>query len=498
MNIPPPSAAGRHDMSNGIDSDGRRVIVVGGGVAGLAAAHRVVELARDRGAGVDVRVLEARDRLGGSIVTVRRDGFLVEGGPDSFITEKPWAMALCRRLGIADQIIGTNPDRRRVYVVRGGRLYAIPEGFLLLAPTRVWPFVASGLFSWPGKIRMGMDVLLPARKRAPGEDESLADFVRRRFGREALERIAQPLVGGIYTADPEKLSLRATMPRFLDLEDKYRSIILGMRKAKKARAAASGGRDSGARYSIFVSMRDGMDRLTNTLAERLPAGSVRTQTVVSRIERADGKWRVFLTDGSSESADAVILACPAYASAETVRGVDASLAGELAGIEYASSATMTLGFERRQVRHELDGFGFVVPLAERRSLIAGTFGSVKFPGRAPEGHVLMRAFLGGAVQPEVYAMDDESLRAAVLKDLRELLGVAGEPLFADIHRWPNSMPQYPVGHLDRVARIERLLAAYPGLAVAGNAFGGVGIPDCVHSGEMAAERAFNQLTSGLA
>ena len=469
-------------------SSRKRVIVVGGGVAGLAAAHRLVELADESGVGIDVRLLEARERLGGSIVTVRRDGFLIEGGPDSFITEKPWAMALCKRIGIADEVIGTNPDRRRVYVVRNGRLYAIPEGFLLLAPTRIWPFVVSGLFTWPGKIRMGMDVLLPARKRGPGEDESLADFVRRRFGREALERIAQPLVGGIYTADPEKLSLRSTMPRFLELEDKYRSIILGMRKARKARAAASRGGDSGARYSIFVSMRDGMDTLTDRLAARLPQGCARVNAEVRRVERADGCWRVTLGDGTSESADAVILACPAYASAEMLGDLDDELTSELASIEYASSATMTLGFDRGQIRHELDGFGFVVPLAERRSLIAGTFGSVKFSGRAPEGRVLMRAFLGGAVQPEVYAMDDEQLCAAVLRDLRELIGVEGEPLFTELHRWPASMPQYPVGHLDRVARIERRLASLPGLAVAGNAFGGVGIPDCVHSGEEAVER----------
>lgn len=479
-------------MPSDQQSSNERVIIVGGGVAGLAAAHRVLELTRERDTAVELRLIESRDRLGGSIVTVRRDGFIIEGGPDSFITEKPWGMALCRRLGITDQVIGTNPDRRRVYVVRDGRLYAIPEGFLLLAPTRIWPFITSGLFTWPGKIRMGMDVLLPARKRSPGQDESLADFVRRRFGREALERIAQPLVGGIYTADPEKLSLLATMPRFLELEDKYRSVILGMRNARKARAAASPEGGSGARYSIFVTMRDGMDTLTDAIVARLPVESIRTDAAATRVERVGERYRVVLADGSSESADAVILACPAYVSARILRDVDASLTAELASIEYASSATMTLGFDRKQVRHELDGFGFVVPLAERRSLIAGTFGSVKFPGRAPEGRVLMRAFLGGAVQPEVYAMDDDQLRAAVLRDLRELIGVQGEPLFVELHRWPSSMPQYPVGHLDRVARIERMLESLPGLALAGNAFGGVGIPDCVHSGEVAAERVWQQ------
>jgi oxygen-dependent protoporphyrinogen oxidase len=358
---------------------------------------------------------------------------------------------------------------------------------LLLAPTRIWPFVTSGLFTWPGKIRMAMDVILPARKRGASEDESLADFVRRRFGREALERIAQPLVGGIYTADPEKLSLKATMPRFLELEDRYRSVILGMRKLRQEmEGTARGG--SGARYGMFVSFREGMATLTDRLLSLLPADGVRTNTAVRRVERAGRQWRVVLEDGSAETADAVVLTCPAYVSAGILADLDRELVAELSSIDYASSATMTLGFDRRQVGHDLDGFGFVVPLAERRSMIAGTFGSIKFPGRAPEDRVLMRAFLGGAVQPEVYEMDDGRLTEAVLGDLSDLVGVTGEPLLTEIHRWPRSMPQYPVGHLDRVARIERLLVDCPGLAMAGSAFGGVGIPDCVHSGEVAAER----------
>lgn len=474
----------------------KRVIVVGGGIAGLAAAHRLVERSAQASTPCDLTVLEARSRLGGSIITQRRDGFLIEGGPDSFITQKPWAMALCRRLGIADQVIPTNPDKRRVYVVRRGRLYPIPEGFLLLAPTRIWPFVVSRLFTWPGKMRMGLDLILRARRRAPGEDESLADFVRRRFGREALERIAQPLVGGIYTANPEALSLRATMPRFLELEDRYRSVILGMRRARAAAPKTSG--DSGARYSMFVSMADGMDTFTDALTARLPAGATRTGVAVTRIERADNAWRVVLDDGSIVLSEAVILACPAYASAKILRSLDADLADQLATIEYASSATMTLGFRREQIRHSLDGFGFVVPVVEGRSIIAGTFGSVKFAGRAPDGCVLMRAFLGGAVQPDIYELDDTRLREAVLRDLRELIGVQGDPLFVELHRWPLSMPQYPVGHLDRVARITAQVEQWSGLALAGNAFGGVGIPDCVQSGESAADRVFDALSCNTA
>ncbi len=472
---------------NASEQADKQVVVVGGGVAGLAAAHRVVERSLRSDRNVGVTLLEARNRLGGSLLSYRRDGYLVEGGPDSFITQKPAALALCRRIGIENEVIATNPDRRRVYVVRGGRLHPIPEGFLLLAPTRIWPFLTSRLFSWPGKLRMGLDVVLPARRREPGEDESLADFVRRRFGREALERIAQPLVGGIYTADPEHLSLRATMPRFLELEDRYRSVILGMRKAAK-RMGSTGSRGSGARYGMFVTLAEGMVTLVDVLAGRYLAGATRTHVPVKRIARDGTRWRVIVENGPDVSADAVVLACPAHASAKIVADLDPALARSLASIEYASSATMTMGFRREQIRHPLDGFGFVVPSSERRSMIAGTFGSIKFAGRAPADHVLMRCFLGGAVQPHIYAMDDADLRRAVLDDLSDLIGLQGEPDFVDIHRWPDSMPQYPVGHVQHVARIESAASRHPALALAGNAFGGVGIPDCVQSGEQAADR----------
>ncbi len=486
-------------MPDLVERKAKRIAVVGGGVSGLAAAHRVVELAAETRAAIDVLVLEARGQLGGSIVTHHRDGFVVEGGPDSFITQKPWALALCKRLGLTRELIPTNPTCRRAFVVRSGVLHPIPEGFLLLAPSRIRPFVTSRLFSWRGKLRMGLDLVLPARDHGPDGDESLASFVRRRFGAEALQRVAQPLVGGIYAADPETLSLRATMPRFLEMEANHRSLILGMRKGMKE-AARRGGEstDSGARYSLFVSLAGGMSRLIEALESRLPAGSVRRNAPVSRVVPGGGGWKAVLADGAVESADGILLACPAYASADLLRGLDPVLADELSPIQYTSSATMSLAFRRDQVPHPLDGFGFVVPAIEKRSLMAVTFNSVKFAGRAPEGWVLIRAFLGGAMHPEAYGLDDASLREAVLRDLRELIGVAGAPAFVELYRWPCSMPQYPVGHLDRVRRIEARVANWPALAMAGNAFGGVGIPDCVHSGERAAEKLVASLAENHA
>ena len=468
----------------------KRVIVVGGGVTGLAAAHRIQEVAAQQGRAAEVLLLESRDRLGGTIVTTHRDGFLIEGGPDSFITQKPWAMALCRRMGIDNELIPTNPAFRRTFVARDGVLHPIPEGFLLLAPSRIWPFVTSRLFSWPGKIRMGLDLILPRRQHGPDGDESLGSFVRRRFGRESLERIAQPLVGGIYTADPEYLSLRTTMPRFLEMEAKHRSIIIAMLKGRKAASALERG-DSGARYSMFMSFRKGMSTLIEALASRLPASAVRTDAPVAELWRDIEGWRVRVAGGEIETADAVILACPSHVSASLISSLDTTLAEDLAAIRYASSATMTMAFKAGQITRRLDGFGFVVPVVEGRTLIAATYSSIKFEGRAPDGHVLVRAFLGGAMQPHVYKMDEQSLRTAVLQDLRDLVGLTGEPLFIETHRWPSSMPQYPVGHLKHVERIEQRLAELPGLAVAGNAYGGVGVPDCVRSAEAAVDRLFH-------
>ena len=459
-----------------------KLVVVGGGITGLAAAHRAVELARERGRALDLTLVEARDRLGGTIATERVDGFLVEAGPDSFLSEKPWALALCRRLGVEDRLVRTDDRFRKVLVWHRGRLHPLPDGFQLLAPTAMLPFAASSLFSLPGKLRMALDVVLP---RGGGDDESLGAFVRRRLGAEALERVAQPLVAGIYTADPDDLSLTATMPRFTELEKTDRSIILGLRRALR-RAPLPG--TSGARWSLFVTFAGGMDELITTLAGRLPAGAVAVKQRVRGLERAGERWRVTTDGGVALDADGVILATEAHATARLARYLDPSLAALLEGIPYASAATVSLGYRRADVPHPLDGFGFVVPRSERRALLAGTFSSVKYPGRAPEGHVLIRGFLGGMLNAAVLAEDDAALVGRARAELREALGITAAPVLARLHRWPASMPQYCVGHLARVEAIERAAAALPGLALAGGAYRGVGIADCVRAGEAAAEQ----------
>jgi protoporphyrinogen/coproporphyrinogen III oxidase len=458
------------------------IAIVGGGIAGLAAAHRLVELSREHARPLQLTLLEAAPRLGGSIVTERIDGFVIEAGPDSFISEKPWALRLCERIGLTQRLVKTRDEHRRTYVVHGGALHPLPDGFLLLAPTQLWPLVTSRLFTWPGKLRMGFDLLLP---RGPQRgDESLGAFVTRRLGREALERVAQPLVGGIYTADPDDLSLAATMPRFLEMERTSRSLIWAM-WSQARRAPAAGRSTSGARWSLFVSMDDGMQSLIDALAQRLPEGVIQLGNAVTAVHRGHG-WTIRTTGGTIE-ADAVILATPAHQSAQFIAPLDSSLSAELCGIPYASSATVSVAYRHDQIPRPLDGFGFVVPLVEARSIVACTYSSVKYPGRAPDGHVLLRAFVGGALQQHLFDQDDAAMAASVRQELRALLGITGEPLLTRIHRHPQAMPQYRVGHLDRMARIDAHLAQLPGLALAGNAYRGVGIPDCIHSGELAAE-----------
>lgn len=453
-----------------------RVVIIGGGISGLAAAHRLKEL----NPSLDLTLMDASPLLGGTLLTDQREGFLLERGPDSFITEKPEAVALAKRLGIESQLIETNSEHRRAFIVRKGRLRPVPEGFQLLAPSRIWPFIASDIFSLPGKARMAADLFLPRRSANGVTDESLASFVRRRLGREALERMAQPMVGGIYTADPETLSLRATLPRFLDIEQEHRSLILGM--LRKARAQSG---TSGARYSLFLTFDRGMEVLVRALTEAIDC-KVQLNTRVVAIERHSG-FLIKTQNGETLESDAICLAVPAYVAAQLLSGLNLSLATELNRIKYASTATINFAYRRDAIKHPLDGFGFVVPFVEKRSLIACTFSNVKFPGRAPDNHVLLRAFAGGALQPELFALDEAEMVRRVEDDLRELLGITAPPLFTEVSKWENAMPQYEVGHLDRIAAIENSAREIPGLALAGNAYRGAGIPDCIRSGETAAE-----------
>ena len=463
--------------------------MIGGGITGLAAAYRLRELAASREFPLEVYLLERSARCGGALETIRRDGFVIETGADSFLSEKPAAADLARRLGLGAEVIPTREIYRKTYVVRAGRLVEIPAGFSLLAPAHLGPVFRSALFSPLGKLRIAMEPYIAARTSV--DDESLDSFVTRRLGREVLDRVAQALAGGIYTADPRRLSMAATMPRFVEIERRHGSVVKGMRAAAKARAANTD--TSGARWSLFQSFKNGMATLPETLAARL-GGSIRKGADVVEMSRNADAWRLALASGESIDADAVICAAPAYAAARIVATIAPAAAKILAEISYASAATVNLTFRESDFDGPPRAFGFVVPAVEHRRIIAGSFSSFKFEGRAPAGAILARAFVGGEMSREMMTLSDDEIIAAVRDEFRALLGVSAAPGTAEVRRWPHSMPQYEVGHLARVAEIERAIAEIPAFAIAGAAYRGVGIPDCIKSGEAAADATFAKLS----
>jgi oxygen-dependent protoporphyrinogen oxidase len=474
-------------LMDGPECGGGRVAVIGGGITGLAAAHRLREIDPR----LSVAVLEAGSRPGGVLRTTRSSGFLVESSADSFLTAVPWGLGLCRRIGLEDRLVPTDPDRRRAFVARRGRLVPIPEGLMVMAPSRLGPILTTPILSAWGKLRLAAERFVP---RGSGQDESLASFAVRRFGREAFERLIQPLVSGMYTGDPQRLSIEATLPRFLEMERQWGSLIRAVRRD-------GAGAGSGARYGLFVAPQGGMGEIVESLAGRLPAGSLRLGTEVERLDRSpDGGWLLRLRGVRRETlaVDAVIVATPARIASRLLRGIDAGLAGQLGRIESAGCAVVSLAYRREQVRHKMDGFGFVVPLVERSPILSGSFASRKFPDRSPEDSVLVRVFLGGACREDLLELADEALVETAHRELSRLLGLRGGPILRHLDRWPEVMPQYHVGHLDLVNAIEAREAGLPGLALAGNAYRGVGVPHCIRSGEQAAERMAARLRQSLA
>ena len=472
---------------------GRRIAIVGGGPSGLAAAHHLIELSQANPSSIEVTLFEAGSRLGGIVGTRRIGEYLVDTGADSFLTNKPGAVGLCKRLGLEHRLRGTDARYRGAHVLFDGRPVPVPHGFQLISPSAIWPILTTPLLSAWGKLRMLMECFVP---RGNAADESLADFVRRRFGRETLDRLVQPLVGGIYTSDPERLSLAATMPRFLDMERESGGLIRAAfkRQRKDKGVETSDTKSSGARYGLFAGLAGGMEDLVAALRKSVEAGCcVKTGTRIKSLGRNDGQkagYRIVHSDDSVELFDAVIVATTAHQAAVLLDDLDSTLATELRGIEYASSAIVVTAHKLANVCHPLNSFGLVVPHCERRRILATSFSSRKFPERAPADSVLMRTFVGGAMQPEMVDQDDDELLRVVMHELSEIFGVQGDPEISLVVRYPRAMPQYHVGHLDRVARIESRAATHPSLALAGNALRGVGVPDAIVSGEAAARTVF--------
>lgn len=453
----------------------KRVAVVGGGITGLAAAHRLIELG-----GTKVELFEAGAEPGGLLATVRTDDYLIERGADAFITNKTAALELCLRLGLESELVRTNEEFRRSLVLRDGKPVDVPRGFQLLMPTQMDPLLASPLLTDAGKHRVTEEADIPPKPQL--EDESLASFVRRRFGDELFDRLAQPMVGGIYTADPDRLSLLATLPRFLHMEQQHGSLTA-------AAAATEQEAASGARYGLFVSLREGIGQLTRTLVERIESGAViRRNTPVESVSQDEHeRWLVQTKSDSPAVFDAVIIATPAWRAAHLLSDAAHGLSQSLGEIEYASSAIVCSVHRLADIQHPMDAFGLVIPAIEQRRILAVSFASRKFENRVPDGSIILRTFVGGATQPEQLEHSDEELIGIVREELHDIFGVTGEPSTAIVTRYNNAMPQYHLGHVDRVASIREQVASLPGLQIAGNAYEGVGIPDSVRSGERAAE-----------
>lgn len=470
--------------------------VVGGGIAGLSAAFSLYERAASAGVPLACTVLEAGADWGGKIVTHRVDDLVIEAGPDSFLSQKPWGLELCNRLGLSGRLINTDERNKKTFVYSRGRLRELPEGLVLIVPTKLGPFLKSGLISWPGIMRMGLDLVLPARAR--DGDESLASFFSRRLGREAFERVVEPLMAGIYAGDASQISLRATFPRFLDLERQHGSLIRGM-LAKRPTGPLS-------QRTMFVTLQGGLEELVQALVGRLKTAGAKLMTGQavramrvrqSRINHPVG-WTYDLTlgDGSALSADAVVLATPAFVSAELVRPLSPIAAELLGAIPYASTATVSLAYGAGTLGPAVSGFGFVVPRIEGRDLLAATWTSLKWPHRAPASQTLVRCYLGGVGREAVLQEDDAALIRRVREELRDIAGVTGGPDYVEVNRWDRGMPQYTLGHLDRLETIQRSLDRYPGLVLAGAAYRGIGIPDCIRDGADAADGLIRLFTGG--
>jgi protoporphyrinogen/coproporphyrinogen III oxidase len=457
-----------------------RIAIIGGGISGLAAAY-ALEAHRQAGADVDYVLYEASSRLGGVLRTEYIDGCVVEAGPDSFITEKPWAADLCRALGLGDQLIGSNDADRKTYILTKGRLVVMPDGLMFMVPTKILPTGLSSLFSWKTKLRMTQELFHPPR--AVDHDESVADFVERHYGSEMVDRLADPLLSGVYGGEAASLSVRAVLPRFAEMERTHGSLGRAMLAARKKMTA--GPRKPAP--PLFTSLKAGMQNLAETAVSRLTPSALLTNTPVQALQREAGSW-VVSAGMQSDEFDAVIIALPAPAAAQVLRIVSPELSSEFAAMQYSSSITVGLGYDR-EVRQSLPpGFGFLVPRSEGKKLLAATFVHNKFPHRAPQDRALLRCFFAGKNAEEVWPLADNQIIAIVRNELHQILGLRAEPLFARVYKWKSAMAQYGVGHLERLDRIERLRQQLPGLALAGNAYRGIGVPDCVRSGSDAAKQ----------
>jgi oxygen-dependent protoporphyrinogen oxidase len=466
-----------------------RIAIIGGGISGLTAAFGLEE--HRRAGAVEYALYESSSRLGGVLRTEHIQGCIVEAGPDSFLTEKPWAAELCRTLGLGDQLIGSNDIVRKTYILVNGQLAPLPDGLMFMIPTRILSTVLSPLFSWTTKLRVAQELF--HRARAAEGDESVASLIERHYGTEMVDRLVDPLLSGIYGGQAALLSVRAVLPRFAEMERTHGSLGRAMLSARKGKQLAAGTSIP----PIFTSLKDGMQQLAEALVSRVNPTSLLTNASVRSLQPDATGWTVRVAPESRTSEakqdhfDAVILAAPAYAAAQLLSTSSSELSTELAALQYSSSITVGLGYDR-EVRQGLPpGFGFLVPRSEGRRLLAATFAHNKFPHRAPEDRALLRCFFAGSNAENIWQLDDDAIIAIVRNELQQILGIRAVPRFARVYKWKSAMAQYGVGHLERLDRIERLRRQLPSLALAGNGYRGIGIPDCIRSAQDAVKQVLD-------
>lgn len=476
----------------------KRIAILGGGIAGLAAAYEL-EKARVSGAAVDYTLYEAQPRVGGTLASEIVNGAVLEQGPDSFLTEKPAATELCRELDLGGELIPSNDAARKTYIVVRNRLVPLPDGLMFLVPTKLIPTALTPLFSLRTKLRMALELLHPPRRSSHEEaaadesssDESVAALVRRHFGQEAVDRLADPLLSGIYGGDATQLSAQTVLARMVEMERQYGSLTRGMLAAhRRMREAGKHSSETPIRGAVFTALRGGMQQLVDALVARLDPACLKTATPVQGIAKSGDCWTID-AGGKRENFNALILAAPAWAAGALLAPVDASLSAELLGIPYSSSITVNLVYDESKIGPLPEGFGFLVPAVEGRSMLACTFVHRKFLGRTPPGKAVFRAFLGGMKNESLLDQPDNSLVATVRREMSEILGAKSfsanvEPEHAQVSRWRRAMAQYAVGHKNRMQRIKQRLATLPSLGLVGNAYDGIGVPDCIRLGRQAA------------
>ena len=465
----------------------KKIVIIGGGISGLATAYSLEERAKREGKSVSITLLEKKNQIGGNILTERVGDFLIEGGPDCFLSEKPWAIQLCEKLGIADRLLCTNDEYRKTYIYWKGRLRELPEGIMLMIPTRFFPLLKSDLFSLAGKLRMGMELFIPKRKS--GGDESLSEFVRRRLGQEIVERVAEPLVAGVHAENPDAMSIKSRFPRFVQMEEEYGSLIKGMLAKRKIMLNSESGKP---KWTMFMTLKNGLDELPLTIVKALKMTTIITNKEVSEINKVSG-YKIYLKNRDTIDADVVIFATPSYETGRLLRGLNSSISDQLDTIPYVSTATISLAYKKDSILHPMNGFGFLVPRVENRRIMGASWVSRKFSYRTPDDSILIRCFIGGSRNEELVSLDDKDMLKMIKEELKDVMGISAEPILTRIYRWEKAMPQYIIGHDERVSRIEESILKYPDMFVTGSAYRGGGISECIKNAQLTAESVLNHI-----